>query len=123
MFSFCIIIPTNFKYATTIGFWISFLCLFVEDNLYRKILIANVFAISTVGLIRQYEVKENNLTKNIIKYVIPLSITLKLKNKHYPFTYLLFSPTILYLSYTYDMKLYKNRYIFLVILFQTIYFM
>lgn len=93
-------IPKNFNYATTIGFWISIMTIFLEDNIYKKMLLSFSFAIAITGLLIQCKEKKNNFLENFIRYLLPLLITLIMKNNvKYKLNYLFFIPSISYLMY------------------------
>lgn len=105
-------VPTNFKYATTIGFWVSLFSLLLDSSIEKKILISYSFSISVCGILMQiFENNNKSIIQNIIDYGTPLIISLsnyKFNNK-YELSIMLFVPIILYYLYAYINKIDLNR--------------
>lgn len=99
-------LPLDFKYATTVGFWLSIMTIFLQKTLLGKIFNSYSFGISTCGILIQINKKyeqQKSLIKNIVHYIIPLLISLSMSfinSKKYDFTYKLFIPIILYHIFT-----------------------
>ena len=100
------ILPLDFKYATTVGFWLSIMTIFLHSTLIGKIFNSYSFGISICGILMQlrkkYE-KRKSLLKNVIHYILPLIISLCMcfvNNKRYDLTFLIFGPIILYHLFT-----------------------
>lgn len=103
-------IPTDFRYATTLGFWISLLSIFINDLEWKKILLSYSFGIGVSGLIYQYNKNKNeqkSIAKNIIDYVIPILISIyycsKIKNNDLNFKIII--PFIFFYFYVYLNKI------------------
>ena len=105
-------VPTNFKYATTIGFWVSLFSLLLDSSIEKKILLSYSFSISVCGLLMQI-IENNNksIIQNIIDYGTPLIISLSNYkfNHKYEMSSRLFVPIILYYLYAYINKIDLNR--------------
>tara|TARA_Y100000813_G_C24155328_1_gene349367 strand:- start:1592 stop:1984 length:393 start_codon:yes stop_codon:yes gene_type:complete len=111
-------VPTNFKYATTIGFWVSLFSLLLDSSIEKKIILSYSFSISVCGILMQiFENNNKSIIQNIVDYGIPLMISLsnyKFNNK-YELSIILFVPMILYHLYAHIYKIdlnkqYKNFY-------------
>tara|TARA_E500000178_G_C16969177_1_gene730069 strand:+ start:992 stop:1378 length:387 start_codon:yes stop_codon:yes gene_type:complete len=104
-------LPYKLKYATTIGFWTSIICLFVNDSIDRKIWLSYSFGISICGILMQIFNTNKSLLQNLIDYGVPLFITLsKIKtNKKYDFSVKLLIPYILYNLFTYIKNINLNK--------------
>jgi len=108
-------LPLDFKYATTVGFWLSIMTLFLQSTLIGKIFNSYSFGISTCGILMQLNKKyeqRKSLIKNIIHYIIPLLISLSMcfiNRKKYDITYKVFIPIILYHIFTKIININLNK--------------
>ena len=110
-------VPTNFKYATTIGFWVSLFSLLLDSSIEKKIILSYSFSISVCGILMQiFENNNKSIIQNIVDYGIPLIISLSnYKFNKYELSIMLFVPMTLYHLYAHIYKIdlnkqYKNFY-------------
>lgn len=89
-------IPSNFRYISVIGFYVSFLIPFLSGTM-KKMTMVYVFSITICGLLREMYFLTYDIEKMLVYYVLPLTITLGFYEKiQSELTVLLYVPFIIY---------------------------